>query len=68
MIVITCLVLAALSAAEAIVCTPDLCKSLASKEPLECKGSVIKNGGFCGCNDACAKVEIYNYYAVEYYM
>merc|ERR1712244_12935 len=24
---------------------------------LNCKGNVIKNGGFCGCTDVCARVE-----------
>ncbi|XP_041366769.1 uncharacterized protein LOC121381512 isoform X1 [Gigantopelta aegis] len=42
---------------DTIVCLPELCASLKSNKPLVCKGSVIKNGGYCGCTDACAKVE-----------
>ncbi|VDI83982.1 Hypothetical predicted protein, partial [Mytilus galloprovincialis] len=44
------------SVGRALVCTPELCKN-AVQEPLNCKGSIIKNGGFCGCYDVCAKQE-----------
>ncbi|KAJ8298680.1 hypothetical protein KUTeg_022740 [Tegillarca granosa] len=40
----------------AIVCTPELCQNV-KQEPLNCQGSIIQKGGFCGCTDACAKVE-----------
>lgn len=40
----------------AIVCTPLLCEG-ASQPVLHCPGGTIKGGGFCGCTDACAKVE-----------
>ncbi|XP_067656019.1 venom protein 302-like [Haliotis asinina] len=43
-------------AANAIVCVPELCSQV-KQTPLNCAGSVIKGGGFCGCSDACAKVE-----------
>lgn len=43
--------------ASAIVCTPLLCQGVDRDTPLNCPGSIIKNGGFCGCSDACAKVE-----------
>ncbi|OWF52373.1 uncharacterized protein LOC110447855 [Mizuhopecten yessoensis] len=43
--------------ASALVCTPELCKGIDRDTPLHCAGSVIKNGGFCGCSDTCAKVE-----------
>jgi len=46
----------AVSVASAIVCTPDMCNGV-KQEVLNCKGSVIKNGGFCGCTDVCARVE-----------
>ncbi|XP_005097263.1 uncharacterized protein LOC101852621 [Aplysia californica] len=42
--------------ASAIVCTPDFCQGV-KQQVLDCKGGVIKNGGFCGCTDICAKVE-----------
>lgn len=42
-------------ASEALVCTPELC-GMIKAAPLQCKGSIIKGGGFCGCTDACAKV------------
>ncbi|XP_069133888.1 insulin-like growth factor-binding protein 2 [Argopecten irradians] len=48
---------ASLGYVSAIVCTPELCQGVDKDAPLNCAGSVIKNGGFCGCTDACAKVE-----------
>ncbi|XP_033752478.1 nidogen-2-like [Pecten maximus] len=48
---------ASLGYASAIVCTPELCQGVDRDTPLNCAGSVIKNGGFCGCSDICAKVE-----------
>ena len=39
----------------AIVCTPELCSG-ATQPLLDCQGGIIKNGGFCGCTDVCAKV------------
>ncbi|KAK7099527.1 uncharacterized protein [Littorina saxatilis] len=40
----------------AIVCLPEMCDSV--KQPLlDCQGGVVKNGGFCGCTDVCAKIE-----------
>ncbi|XP_064603922.1 uncharacterized protein LOC135469254 [Liolophura sinensis] len=49
-------VLVALRVSKAIVCTPMLCEGV-EQEPLNCAGSVIKGGGFCGCTDICAKQE-----------
>merc|ERR1711874_118680 len=51
-------VLASLTVAvtSAIVCTPDICQGV-TQTALNCKGGVIKNGGFCGCTDICARVE-----------
>merc|ERR1712244_13334 len=46
----------AIASASAIVCTPDMCNGV-TQEVLNCKGNVIKNGGFCGCTDVCARVE-----------
>ncbi|XP_071105014.1 saxiphilin-like isoform X2 [Haliotis cracherodii] len=43
-------------AANAIVCIPELCEGV-KQVPLNCAGSVIKGGGFCGCSDVCAKME-----------
>lgn len=42
---------------EAMVCFHGICDKLPKRGPLGCKGSVIKNGGFCGCYDVCAKVK-----------
>ena len=39
----------------AMVCLPEMCDSV-TQPLLNCKGAVIKNGGFCGCTDVCAKV------------
>ncbi|GFO01800.1 cystine knot toxin [Plakobranchus ocellatus] len=39
----------------AIVCPPNVCDNV-QQQPLDCKGGVIKGGGFCGCTDICAKV------------
>ncbi|XP_061169694.1 nidogen-2-like [Saccostrea echinata] len=50
------LILGYISVSEAIVCTPQLCENI-KIAPLQCKGSIIKGGGFCGCTDACAKQE-----------
>ena len=51
----------------AIVCTPQLCESIQQNaKPLECKGAVVKGGGFCGCGDACAKVSIEHLIFVNY--
>ena len=49
------LIVGCVAVSEAIVCTPQLC-GMVKSAPLQCKGSVIKGGGFCGCTDACAKV------------
>lgn len=44
--------------AEAMVCFKGICDKIPTREPLTgCKGSVIKNGGFCNCYDVCAKVK-----------
>lgn len=49
------LIFGCFAASEALVCTPELC-GMIKAAPLQCKGSIIKGGGFCGCTDACAKV------------
>ncbi|WAR01465.1 hypothetical protein MAR_008023 [Mya arenaria] len=41
---------------ESMVCFKGICDHI-EKTDLVCKGSVIKNGGFCGCNDVCSKQE-----------
>lgn len=39
----------------AIVCPPNFCDSV--QQPLlDCRGGIIKGGGFCGCTDICARV------------
>nr|KAG5691956.1 hypothetical protein BaRGS_011347 [Batillaria attramentaria] len=43
--------------ASAIVCLPEMCESV-TQHLLDCKGGIIKNGGFCGCTDVCAKVKL----------
>ena len=48
-------ILSLIAVSSAIVCTPELCSN-AHKQELNCPGKVIKNGGFCGCTDVCAKV------------
>ncbi|ESO86071.1 hypothetical protein LOTGIDRAFT_235647 [Lottia gigantea] len=48
--------LAAIASTQAIVCAPFLCNG-ATFDATQCKGGVIKDGGFCRCTDACAKVE-----------
>jgi hypothetical protein len=54
---LTLLVVACIGA-EAMVCFHGICDRLPTREPLTgCKGSVIKNGGFCHCYDVCAKVK-----------
>ncbi|XP_060605744.1 uncharacterized protein LOC132758205, partial [Ruditapes philippinarum] len=54
---LTLLVVACIGA-EAMVCFHGICDRLPTREPLTgCKGSVIKNGGFCHCYDVCAKQE-----------
>ncbi|XP_067685687.1 nidogen-2-like [Haliotis asinina] len=42
-------------AAEAIVCTPDMCKG-SCPDVSDCKGTVKRNGGFCGCCDICVNL------------
>lgn len=49
------LIFGCFAASKALVCTPELC-GMIKAAPLQCKGSIIKGGGFCGCTDACAKV------------
>lgn len=52
------LVVAALvEVTSALVCTPMLCEEMTEQPVLNCQGGIIKGGGFCGCTDACAKVE-----------
>lgn len=48
------LIFGCFAASKALVCTPELC-GMIKAAPLQCKGSIIKGGGFCGCTDACAK-------------
>lgn len=43
-------------AANAIVCFRGICDTLPKHESPKCEGSLIKNGGYCGCYDVCAKV------------
>ena len=47
---------ASLVASNAIVCFHGICDDIKKPDPLQCAGTVIKNGGFCGCYDVCAKV------------
>ncbi|KAL4224145.1 hypothetical protein ACF0H5_017598 [Mactra antiquata] len=42
---------------EAMVCFHGICDHLPKRIPDKCTGSVIKNGGICGCYDTCAKQE-----------
>lgn len=49
------LILGYFAVGEALVCTPQLCE-MVKNTPLQCKGSIVKGGGFCGCTDSCAKV------------
>jgi len=45
-----------LGASMAMVCLPEMCDNV--KQPLlDCKGGVVKGGGFCGCTDVCAMTE-----------
>ncbi|XP_060084432.1 uncharacterized protein LOC132563697 [Ylistrum balloti] len=44
-----------ISAATALSCGPETCAVVGPSLPLHCKGTIIKNGGFCGCYDVCAK-------------
>ncbi|KAL3856152.1 hypothetical protein ACJMK2_010940 [Sinanodonta woodiana] len=48
---------ASFAVGHAIVCTTELCQLMGVQSEIHCKGSIIKGGGFCGCSDACAKVE-----------
>ncbi|XP_060084426.1 insulin-like growth factor-binding protein 2 [Ylistrum balloti] len=57
MLPVIVVLVASLGYASAIVCTPELCKGVDRETPLNCAGSIIRNGGFCGCSDVCAKVE-----------
>ncbi|KAL5014122.1 hypothetical protein ScPMuIL_008392 [Solemya velum] len=50
------LLVAFVAVANAMVCLPNACDGVARVE-MNCRGSVIKNGGFCGCTDLCAKIE-----------
>lgn len=47
--------LAIIAATSALDCGPETCAVVGLSLPLQCKGSIIKNGGFCGCYDVCAK-------------
>ena len=47
--------LSVLGVGNCIVCIPQLCAN-AVQEPLNCPGSIVEKGGFCGCTDVCAKV------------
>merc|ERR1712136_486085 len=49
-------VLCLMGLSSAIVCTPELCEGV-TQPLLSCQGGIIKQGGFCGCTDVCAKVE-----------
>ncbi|XP_033752479.1 nidogen-2-like [Pecten maximus] len=49
------LALVIIGAASALECGPETCAVVGLSLPLNCKGTVIKNGGFCGCYDVCAK-------------
>ncbi|KAK3580812.1 hypothetical protein CHS0354_025157 [Potamilus streckersoni] len=48
---------ASFAVGNAIVCTTELCQLMGVQTEIHCKGSIIRGGGFCGCSDACAKVE-----------
>ncbi|KAK3746541.1 hypothetical protein RRG08_007599 [Elysia crispata] len=52
-ILLVCLLI---QVSRAIVCTKQLCDGV-QQPPLNCAGNIIKNGGFCGCTDVCAKVK-----------
>merc|ERR1711962_148850 len=52
-IILACVIVAVTSA---IVCPPDACAGV-KQEALNCKDGVLKNAGFCGCTDVCARVE-----------
>ncbi|XP_045173530.2 uncharacterized protein LOC123535064 [Mercenaria mercenaria] len=52
-----CFLVLACIGAEAMVCFKGICDKLPERGPLNCEGSVIKNGGFCRCFDVCAKQE-----------
>ena len=47
---------ACLVAANGMVCFKGICDHIKKPDTLQCSGGVIKNGGFCGCYDVCAKV------------
>ncbi|XP_013382533.2 uncharacterized protein LOC106153228 [Lingula anatina] len=56
-LVVVPLLLAFGDLAYGIVCMPEMCKNVEPLDATQCKGGVITRGGYCGCNDACAKVE-----------
>ncbi|KAH3890757.1 uncharacterized protein LOC127867309 [Dreissena polymorpha] len=45
-----------IASSQSMVCFQGICDNI--QKPVEhCKGTTIKNGGFCGCYDVCAKQE-----------
>merc|ERR1712179_366858 len=50
-------VFAILAVGQSMVCFKGICDHLPKRIASPCKGSTIKNGGFCGCYDVCAKQE-----------
>ena len=47
---------ACLAVTNAVVCFHGICDHIKKPDLQKCEGGVIKNGGFCGCYDVCAKV------------
>ncbi|CAG5133324.1 unnamed protein product [Candidula unifasciata] len=45
-----------LSLTSAIICPENYC-DLVTVLKIECKGSVLRHGGFCDCNQICARIE-----------
>ena len=50
------ILVACLAATNAMVCFKGICDDIKKPDALQCSGGIIKNGGFCGCSDVCAKV------------
>jgi len=43
---------------DAFVCYKGICDKFAKTKPPTCKGSVVKDGGVCGCYDVCSRVSV----------
>ncbi|OWF52371.1 hypothetical protein KP79_PYT18539 [Mizuhopecten yessoensis] len=50
-----CILAWAIIGAASALCGPETCAVVGPSLPLNCKGTIIKNGGYCGCYDVCAK-------------